>query len=351
MLSPKFNQDFWRRSSLASSGKANFSEPTPLVEDQDQDMNKYLEIDKTDLKVSRIGLGTANAGLAWDGNDAFRIFDAYLDRGGNLIDSARIYSDWVQPEIGRSERVIGDWLRNRGRHDDIIMMTKGGHPRLDSMTLGRLSRKEVETDLDLSLRALSLDCIDIYCYHRDDMSRSVEELIETMESFVRAGKIRYYACSNWSTERMKEADSFCNRKGYRGFVLNQALYNYGSSAMNPYPDKTMVTVDANMLEYHSSNLKNVLAAYMTLCSGFFHNLSGKGEQAVAESPYCTRENLELYKKIASVAADNNTGITQVLVAFVLTRKPDMLALIGARNLELLEAAMDTVNVDFAGVSF
>ena len=314
-------------------------------------MNEYLAIQNTDLKISRIGLGTANAGLAWDGADAFKILDRYLERGGNLIDSARIYSDWVKPEIGRSERVIGDWLRNRGHHDDVFIMTKGGHPKLESMSIGRLSRKEIETDLDLSLKALSIDSIDIYCYHRDDKSRPVEELIETMQSFVQAGKIRYCACSNWSTGRMKEADSYCERMSYRGFVLNQALYNYGSPGMKPFPDQTMVTVDAEMLDYHAMNPGNVLAAYMSLCSGFFHALDNKGEQAVAQSPYYTQKNLELYEAVKKVAGDLDTGITQVLLAFVLTRKPDMLALIGARTKQQLEDAMDTFNVDFTAVSF
>ena len=314
-------------------------------------MNEYLAIRNTDLKISRIALGTANAGLAWDGANAFRMLDRYLERGGSLIDSARIYSDWVKPEVGRSERVIGGWLRHRGHHDDMVIMTKGGHPKLESMTIGRLSKEEIETDLDLSLRALSIDTIDIYCYHRDDKSQPVEELIETMQSFVQAGKVRYYACSNWSTQRMKEADSYSERMGYRGFILNQALYNYGSTWMKPFPDQTMVTVDPEMLNYHANNPRNVLAAYMSLCSGFFHALDSKGEQAVAQSPYYTKKNLELYDAIKSVAADLNTGITQVLVAFILTRKPDMLALIGARTMEQLDAAMDVINVDFTSVSF
>src|SRR6516164_6600027 len=125
-------------------------------------MNQYLAIQNVDLKISRLGLGTANAGLAWDGADAFKILDRYLERGGNLIDTARVYSDWVKPEIGRSERVIGDWIRRRGRHDDVVIMTKGGHPQLESMSVSRLSKEEVELDLDLSLKALSVDRIDIY---------------------------------------------------------------------------------------------------------------------------------------------------------------------------------------------
>lgn len=314
-------------------------------------MDKYLMIGKTDLKVCRIGLGTVNAGLAWDGADSYTIFDGYVERGGNLLDCARVYSDWVKPEIGRAERVLGDWIRHRGHHDDIVIITKCGHPRLDTMTISRLSRQEVESDLQLSLKALSVDRIDIYCYHRDDIHRPVAELIETMENFVRAGKIRYYACSNWTTERMMAADEYCKKMGYRGFVLNQALYNYGLQRMKPFPDKTMVAADAGMLGYHANHIDNVLTPYMSLCSAFFHILDAKGETAVKDSPYFTEGNLELFKTIKSLAAKHKTGITQVLLGFILTRKPEMIALMSADDMEQLESAMDVWNVDFTFKDF
>ena len=312
---------------------------------------KFLEIEDTDLKVSRVGLGTVNAGLAWDGKDAFRIFDAYLDNSGTLIDCARVYSDWVAPEIGRAERVLGDWIRHRGKNDDVVIITKGGHPRMETINVGRLSREEVSSDLELSLKALSVDTIDIYCYHRDDKKRPVEELIETMESFVSAGKIRYYSCSNWTTERMIEADAYCKKMGYRGFIQNQALFNYGSSRMNPFSDKTMVTVDDGMLDYHKNNPKNILVPYMSVCSGFFHILNAKGEDAVAESPYYTPGNLELYKKVKSIAAAYSCSITQVLLGFILTRDPEMIPLISADNIEQLEEVVNIFNIDFKSEEF
>ena len=180
-------------------------------------MEKYLEIKNTELKVCRVGMGTVNAGLAWDTPDSYKFFDEYIAKGGNLIDCARVYSDWVEPEIGRAERVVGDWIRHRGHHDDIVIVTKGGHPQMDTMEVSRLSKEEMESDLSLSLEALSVDTIDIYCYHRDDTNRTVAELIETMESFVKEGKIKYYACSNWTTQRMKEADKYCAKNGIQRF--------------------------------------------------------------------------------------------------------------------------------------
>ena len=212
---------------------------------------KNISIPNTDLTLSAIGLGTVNAGIAWDHADAYRIFDSFLGAGGSLIDTAHVYSDWIPGETARAERVVGEWIKSRGgKHDDFVLMTKGGHPRNDTMDVSRMSRDDMEGDLDSSLLQLGVDCVDIYFYHRDDQNQTVDELIEVMESFRRAGKIRYYACSNWTTARMQAADQYCRAHGYRGFVANQDLYNMGVAHMLPYPDPTMVVCDGEMLEYH-----------------------------------------------------------------------------------------------------
>ena len=72
---------------------------------------KKITIKNTDLELSPMGMGCVNAGIKWDGEDAFRIFDAFLDMGGTVYDTARVYADWIPSEIGRSERVLGQWLR------------------------------------------------------------------------------------------------------------------------------------------------------------------------------------------------------------------------------------------------
>lgn len=89
---------------------------------------KKITIPNTDLELSPMGMGCVNAGIKWDGEDAFRIFDAFLDMGGTVYDTARVYADWIPSEIGRSERVLGQWLRESGKRHDIILVSKGGHP-------------------------------------------------------------------------------------------------------------------------------------------------------------------------------------------------------------------------------
>ena len=135
--------------------------------------------------------------------------------------------------------------------------------------------------------------IDVYFYHRDNEAIPASELIEVMEEFRKEGKIRYYACSNWSTARMKEADAYAASKGYRGFVANEALFNIASASMKPLEDDTLKIMDQEMQQYHIENPQNLAMPYMSVASGFFHKLYAGGADAVRNSEYYTPENLKI----------------------------------------------------------
>ena len=121
-------------------------------------MEKRIQIPDTDLAVYPIGLGTGGAGLERESGAAERVFDTYLDCGGNLVDTAHVYSDWVPGERARSERVIGDWLAKSGKRNRIVLMTKGGHPEIaegaPNRGQSRMTRADMRTDLEDSLRKL-----------------------------------------------------------------------------------------------------------------------------------------------------------------------------------------------------
>ena len=125
------------------------------------------------------------------------------------------------------------------------------------MHKSRMRKEDMIQDLDSSLMKLRTDHVDLYFYHRDDLSIPVEETIEVMEDFVRQGKIRYYGCSNWSPERMEAADSYCKEKGYRGFIADQMLFNYGVKYMNQMADDTLGVMDGTMYRYHQENRRNL----------------------------------------------------------------------------------------------
>ncbi len=313
-------------------------------------MKHSILLKGTELNVSPIAFGTVRAGLDWDGKDAEEMLNRYVDSGGNLIDSARVYFDWVGTEVGRSERVIGDWLRSCKRRNEIVLITKGGHPAKDTPHTSRMQMADMEYDINLSLKSLGTDYIDIYFYHRDDTSRPVGELIEQMEQFKKEGKIRYYGCSNWSVERMKEAEDYAESKGIRGFVSSQNLYNIGAKHMNPFEDDTMVTDDVRAIDfYKNSNITPM--PYFGVCSGFFHILAAEGEGAVKNSCYYTPKNLELANNINELCKKYSCTITQVLLGFFAYQECTMIPLVGTANIAQLDEALKTVNINFTKQDF
>ena len=313
-------------------------------------MQNKIVIPQTDLSLCPIGLGTVGAGLDWDGADAYLIFNTYMELGGNLIDSAHVYSDWVKPEIARSERVVGDWLERSKKRHDIVLITKGGHPDMTVETPdlhnSRMKKSDMEKDLNESLKQLRTDYIDLYFYHRDDTAQPVEDLIEVMQGFVKEGKIRYYGCSNWSAARMAEADAYCKAKGYRGFVANQALLNIGSKYMNPLDDDTMCAIDDAMYEYHRKTPENLAMPYMGVCSGFFHLYVAKGEDAVKNSPYYTPGNLAVAKKVKALMEKYEASVSQVVLGYFYQQDFACLPLYGPQNVEQLKDAMGTLDIAF-----
>lgn len=282
-------------------------------------MDKRIRICDTELYVFPIGLGTVNAGLRWDGKEADALFATYLSYGGNLVDSAHVYSDWVPGERARAERVVGDWLKRSGRRNEIVLCTKGGHPEMAGADVdlhrSRMSHEDMVKDLNESLLRLGCDHIDLYFYHRDDIRIPVEETIETMEEFVRAGKIRYYGCSNWSAGRMKEADDYCARKGYRGFVADQSLLNVGMRYFRGPEDDTLSCTRGEEWNYHVENPRNLEMAYSATCGGYFHLLAGKGEAGVRGSIYDTPGNRKLAERLQELCGRYGCTITQAVLGF------------------------------------
>ena len=313
-------------------------------------MKANIHLKGTDLWVSPIAFGTVKAGLNWDGEAADAMFNRYVDSGGNLIDSARVYNDWAGKEIGRSERVIGDWLRRCRRRREIVLMTKGGHPDRKSMHVSRMKQSDMEYDLDLSLKTLGVDEIDIYFYHRDDTSQTVGELLERMEGFGKKGKIRYYGCSNWSAKRMREAELYAKEHGIRGFTANQNLYNIGSKYMKPFEDDTMVAVDEDAIDFYKHS-QNTPMPYFGICSGFFHLLKAKGEEAVRDSCYDTPGNLAVAKRIDAICEKYHCTLTQALIGFFLTRDFTIIPLVGSSNQEQLKDTLGSVEIPFERKDF
>lgn len=174
---------------------------------------RQVVIPSTDLKASAICLGTGGMGTTIPADEAFVMLDYFTEAGGNFLDTALIYANWIPGEKSVSEKTIGRWMKARGNRPAIVLGTKGAHPDLSAMHVPRLSAQDIAADVNASLSHLQTDCIDVYWLHRDDPARPVEEIIHTLNDLVAAGKIRHFGCSNWRAPRIRAANAYAAQHG------------------------------------------------------------------------------------------------------------------------------------------
>src|SRR4051812_1628803 len=148
-----------------------------------------------DLDVYGLCLGGNVFGWTADRDASFAVLDAYVEAGGNFIDTADTY---MRPNMGISETIIGEWMAARGNRDALVIATKVGSD-------GGLSAQNIAAHLDASLQRLQTDRIDLYYAHKDDGSVPVEETVRAFDECVRAGKVRYVAASNVPPDRLAES--------------------------------------------------------------------------------------------------------------------------------------------------
>ena len=268
----------------------------------------YKQLTGTDLLVSDLCLGTVQFGSAIGERRCFEQLDEFTDLGGNFLDTAHVYGDWLPGDRARSERVIGKWLKQSGKRNNYVISTKGAHPKLDSMEVSRVSREAIITDIEESLKCLGADTIDLYFLHRDNESVSVCEILDILEAARKKGYIRYYGCSNWKLKRLKEAQRAAEANHFSGFICNQLMWSLAD--MNPagLGDPTLVWMDQENYDYHKEKQLSAMA-YMSVAKGYFSKLL-KGD-TIPENVAAIYENEANYKIAEELKALKSCGITPV----------------------------------------
>jgi len=302
-----------------------------------------LNLPHTDLRVSRLALGTGSLGVAQTEDAAHRLLDHYLALGGNVLDTARIYSDWVPGETGRSERIIGDWLRTRpGRRQQVVLGTKGLHHDLAAPARPRVTAAAARHDLEASLRALRTDTIDLYWLHRDDPTQPAEAIIEFMQAFVREGKVRHLGASNWSATRLAAANRHAAQHGLAPFVASQPLFNLGSWSLPPPADPTMVTLDRAAYDYLCRHACTLMP-YSAQAHGFFSRPDAATAKPAART-YATAANLRLVPVVHALGRELACSPNQVVLAYLLHQRPVIVPIVGGRTAEQLEDSFGSLAV-------
>lgn len=278
------------------------------------------------LKISDIILGTDYVGTLVSKKDALRMFDIFKSEGGTCLDTAKLYTD------GMSEEIIGDWLKESGR-DKMIISTKGAHPNRKTMNVSRLSKAELEEDLNSSLKRLKTDFIDIYFLHRDDKNKPAGEIIESLNSFIKQGKIRTLGASNWTAERIAEANRYAEEKGLKGFCISQIKYSLAVTNPSYADDPTLVEMNGREYDFYKKS-KLAVFAFASQGKGFFSKLA-QGEEFLSEKAkerYFCEKNLERFKAVEEIKKAHGVSSSAAVLSFIYSDKNiNASAIIGAKN--------------------
>ncbi len=293
---------------------------------------EYTTLGASGLQVSRPCLGTMMFGHSpvapTSEPDSRRIIDAYLEAGGNFIDTANIYTG------GESEEVVGRAIKDR--RDDVVLATKGYGPIGTGPNTMGLSRKYLTRALEASLRRLGTDYIDLYQCHRPDPGTPVSETMATLHGFVQSGKVRYLGCSNWSGSQIVEAQWAARDIGGTPFISLQPRYSLNARRIE----------DDILPACQRQGLGTMI--YSPLGGGV---LTGKYKpgQPAPEGSRAARgglwrrmlddQSVELAVEVGKVAAEIGATPAAVALAWVLSRRGVTTVIIGPRTFEQYEQNM------------
>lgn len=182
-----------------------------------------LPLGNSGLEVAPLAFGGNVLGWTTDEQRSCEVLDAFVAAGFNLIDTADVYSGWVEGHSGgESETVIGAWLARRGRHDDVVIATKVG---MEMRGEKGLSREHILKSCDASLARLGIERIDLYQAHADDKDTPLEETLGAFADLIAAGKVRAIGASNYGAERLAEALEISEAQRLPRYETLQPRYN------------------------------------------------------------------------------------------------------------------------------
>jgi aryl-alcohol dehydrogenase-like predicted oxidoreductase len=312
---------------------------------------RYIEIPETPLKLSAICLGGAMYGSAIPENESFKMMDRFFELGGNYVDTANVYADWIEGSAGASEKTIGKWLKKTGLRKSFAIGTKGGHPEIVSNPKPtNLSKVVLDEHLSRSLERLQTDYIDVYFVHRDEPSRSVAEILETMNEFITDGRVKAIGVSNFSLPRLIESREHAKKIGLTGFCANQIGWSLATLKNQELIDRERVYMDDKLLKWHQSTGFPTLA-YSSQAAGFFAGKYGCPIQDTTAGyfpwvvqHYYSEENFQRFKRAKTLAKKYFCSTNDIALAYINNQTFPAIAIIGSRNVQQVEDSCKNANL-------
>lgn len=299
------------------------------------------QLGKSSIHVSEFCLGTMYFGTKVDEKNAFSVLDAFVDHGGNFIDTANNYSYWVGGNGEESELLIGKWMKARKNRNEIVLATKVGAMPSDrndpNSPLEGLKKSTIIKGLEDSLRRLQTDYIDLFYIHADLQEYALEERWEALFQLEKEGKIRLKGCSNYSLDRLETSEELGKKIGDSGSAALQQKMSYLHPAIVS-PASKLKFVDNSIIAFVEENEMSLLTFSVLLSGGY--------ERPFNELPeaYHSAKNREILEEVQKNAKELGITPSQWVLRWVKEQSDRIIPLIGASSVSQLEtnlkAALD-----------
>ena len=295
-----------------------------------------ITIADTDLVVHPLCLGSNIFGSNANEAESHAVMDAYFNHGGNFIDTADMYNQWVEGHIGgESETIIGSWIKARNNRQSMVIATKVS--KMD--TRPGLSARNIFAACEESLNRLQTDYIDLYYSHEDDASVSLEETLGAYAQLIAQGKVRYIAASNFTPARLRESIKFSNDNNLPAYVAVQELYNL--------VDRTTYEGEMQQVvaELGISNLP-----FYGIARGF---LTGKyrpgitevdSKRAAGAREYANDKNYAVLAAMDLIAKEHNASLAAIALAWLRSNPTVSAPIASARTVGQLEEIIQVVEL-------
>jgi len=292
------------------------------------------------MKVSELCLGTMQWGWTADEPTSFAVMDAFVAAGGNFIDTADVYSRWIQGNPGGvSEEIIGRWMKARGNRQSIVLATKARGRMWDGPNGEGLSRAHLMRAVDDSLRRLQTDYIDLYQTHSDDRETPLDETLRALDDMVRAGKVRYIGASNIQAWRLCGALWTSEKHGIARYDSLQPHYNLANRAEFERELKPLV-----------ENQGVAVIPYSPLAAGFLTGKYQRGSETASaradniRNRYFNERGWAILDALKGVAGGRGLSPAQTALAWLLTQPVITAPIIGANSVEQLDESLGAAGV-------
>ena len=306
---------------------------------------KYGQIEGVNKKISKLVMGVDNQN---DLNEASKLWDHWIDVGGNIFDTAYTYGG------GNHEKVFGEWLKQNNIREQIVILGKGAHTP-------NCNPEAITSQLNESLERMNTDYVDIYIMHRDNDEYNVDEFVDVLNQEKDKGRIKVFGGSNWTLDRFKKANEWAkNNNKYEMSILNNNLAL--AKMINPLWSGCLSSNDDDILSYLDHTKKSHMS-WSSQARGYFldDEITKKIEEKITLdesswrapgehssgpiSCYESEDNRERKKRAMKLATKKDCSAHNIAASWTINQSFPSFALIGPRTVEELDTTLPCLDIE------